>query len=267
MRPLRRALQVIGSVLLVSLLALVGSVPIDAALNRGRVAALTNASAPGIAGESDVAMFVARPSGEGPFPAVVMIHEFWGLNEALISKATLLSEEGYVVVAPDTLRGTTTRYFPKALFHTITTPTERVVQDLDAVMAALRADPTVQADRIVVMGFCYGGGKAWSYALARPLDVAGTAVFYGDTTADAAAMAALRGPVLGVFGAEDDLIPLDEVAAFEGALAEAGVPHTVRVFDGVGHAFVTSADGIAGNAVQREAWTVLTGFLAEAVER
>jgi carboxymethylenebutenolidase len=267
MRSLRRALRVIGSVLLLLVLALVASVPLDAYLNRDRVAALTNASAAAIGDGPDVAMFVARPEGEGPFPAVVMIHEFWGLNESLISKAELLAAEGYVVVAPDTLRGTTTRYVPKALLHTITTPTERVIEDLDAVMEALRADPTVAASQIVVMGFCYGGGKAWSYALARPGDVAGTAVFYGDTTADAAAMAPLRGPVLGVFGAEDDLIPLADVAAFEGALATAGVPHEVRVFDGVGHAFVTSADGIAADAVQREAWTTFTDFLAEAVGR
>jgi carboxymethylenebutenolidase len=194
---------------------------------------------------------------------VVMIHEFWGLNEALLSKADLLAADGYLVVAPDTLRGATTRWLPKALWHTLSTPDERVIEDLDTVIAWLRSRDDVDAERIVVMGFCYGGGKALAYALARPDVPAGTAVFYGDLSDDAAALARLEGPVLGVFGRDDTLVTPAEVDAFERALRQAGVDHVLLRFDDVGHAFVTSADGIATDPTQAAAWGAWTAWLRE----
>lgn len=254
----------LGALVLVLLLTLglAASLPIDAWINRDQVMALTNAQT---ADSQGVRMHLVVPDGVGPFPVVVMIHEFWGLNEALVSKTQLLAQEGVLVVAPDTLRGTTTRYLPKALWHTISTPNARVVDDLDAVIRYLQARGDVDAQRIVVMGFCYGGGKALAYALARPEVPAGTAVFYGDLSADASALARLRGPVLGVFGETDDLISLAEVAAFEAALQRAGTSHQLAVYPGVGHAFVTSAAGIAQDPVQADAWGLFTSWLAEVV--
>ena len=88
-----------------------------------------------------------------------------------------------------------------------------------------------------------------------------TAVFYGSVSDDPAALARLGGPVLGVFGAEDAFIPLAEVRPFEAALVRAGVEHEVHVFDGVGHAFVRDANGIAHDPVQAQAWQLLRTFL------
>jgi len=258
---MRRLLRFLLVLLLLSLLLAVGvvaSIPVDAYLNRNRVASLTNAVTQN---EVPVRMHVAQPAGTGPFAAVVMIHEFWGLNEALIAKADLLAEQGYLVVAPDTLRGTTTRYLPKALWHTLSTPDERVVTDLDAVIDYLRDRGDVDPERVVVMGFCYGGGKALAYALARPEVPAGTGVFYGSLSDDAAALARLRGPVLGVFGEVDDLIPMSEVRAFEAALQQSGTPHRIDIYPGVGHAFVTSPEGIAQDPIQAQAWSALSEWL------
>jgi len=257
----RRTLLALAVALVAVALAIAVSIPFDTWLNRDRVAALTNEVA---AGEVPVRFYLAKPAvTEGPLPTVVMIHEFWGLNEALISKADLLAAEGYLVVAPDTLRGTTTRWFPKALWHTISTPDARVIEDLDALIAALRTRADVDPDRIVVMGFCYGGGKALAYALARPAVPAGTAVFYGDLSEDAAALRRLEGPVLGVFGQADTLVTPAEVDAFERALREAGVDHALLRFDDVGHAFVTSATGIAQDPVQAAAWGAWMAWLRE----
>lgn len=115
------------------------------------------------------------------------------------------------------------------------------------------------------MGFCYGGGKALAYALARPTEMAGTAVFYGDPTSDADALSRLRGPVLGVFGERDTLVTPAEVDAFERALVRAGAVHELHRFAGVGHAFVTSATGIATDPVQAAAWRVWLDWLAATV--
>ena len=257
----RRTLLALAVAFVAVVTAVAVSIPFDAWLNRDRVAALTNEVADG---EVRVRFYLARPAAaEGPLPTVVMIHEFWGLNEALISKADLLATEGYLVVAPDTLRGATTRWFPKALWHTISTPDARVIDDLDTVIAALRARADVDPERIVVMGFCYGGGKALAYALARPEVPAGTAVFYGDLSDDAAALGRLTGPVLGVFGQADTLVTPAEVDAFERALRQAGIDHALLRFDDVGHAFVTSAAGIAEDPVQAAAWGAWTAWLRE----
>jgi carboxymethylenebutenolidase len=261
MTLLRRSLLALVVALVAVVVGVAVSIPVDGWLNRDRVAALTNAVADGA---TPVALYLARPADDdGPLPVVVMIHEFWGINEALRSKADLLATEGYLVVAPDTLRGTTTGWLPKALWHTLSTPDERVIEDLDTVVAWLRARDDVDSERIVVMGFCYGGGKALAYALARPGVPAGTAVFYGDLSDDADALARLEGPVLGVFGRDDTLVTPAEVDAFESALRRAGIDHALLRFDDVGHAFVTSADGIASDPVQASAWGAWTAWLRE----
>ncbi len=256
--------------LLVALLAVVAaiavSIPVDRWLARGTVERLANATVPGPDGPLHA--YVAGPqAGDGPFPVVVMIHEFWGLDEATIGKAELLAEDGYLVVAPDLMRGRTTRWLPSAIWQTIRTPDERVRADLDAVLAAaddLAPELAVDAERLAVMGFCFGGRHALRYALERP-QVRATGVFYGNVPGDADVLARLAGPVLGVFGAEDASIPLAEVAAFEQGLEAAGVEHEVRVFDGVGHAFVTTADAIARDPVQGEAWDLLRAFLRRTI--
>jgi carboxymethylenebutenolidase len=259
MRILRRVSIGVGLALLAAVGALALSVVVDRWSTGDRVEALTNVALAGPAGPLHA--YVARPSvGTGPWPLVVMIHEFWGLNEAVVGKADLLATEGYLVVAPDLMRGASTRWLPSAIWQTVRTSDERVRSDLDAVLAAFGADADADATRLAVMGFCFGGTMSMRYALERP-EVAVTGVFYGNVPDDVEAMRRLGGPVLGVFGAEDGMIPLGEVEAFERALEAAGVAHEVRVFDGVGHAFVTDVEGIESDPVQAEAWRLLVDFL------
>jgi carboxymethylenebutenolidase len=259
MRTLTRVLT--GSLVAVVavVLAVAVSVPVDRWLSRGAVERVANVAVAGPAGT--LYAYVARPPvGSGPYPLVIMLHEFWGLDPATAGKADLLARDGYVVVAPDLMRGRSTRWLPTAIWQTVRTPDARVRADLDAAIAAFAADADVDAARLAVVGFCFGGRMSLRYALERPAVVA-TGVFYGNVTADVAALRGLGGPVLGVFGADDGSIPSAEVAAFERALAAAGVEHEVRVFEGVGHAFVTSADAIARDPVQGEAWELLRTFL------
>jgi carboxymethylenebutenolidase len=259
MRILTRVLTWSVAAMATIVLGIAASVPIDRWLSRSAVAGVANVTWLGPAGTMHA--YVARPTGSGgPFPLVIMLHEFWGLDDATASKAELLARDGYVVVAPDLMRGRSTRWLPTAIWQTTRTPDERVRADLDATVAAFAGDVDVDAARLAVVGFCFGGRMSLRYALERPA-VAATGVFYGDVTADAAALRELGGPVLGVFGADDGTIPRSEVAAFERALATAAIEHEVRVFDGVGHAFVTDADAIARDPVQREAWEMLRAFL------
>jgi carboxymethylenebutenolidase len=248
-------------VFLVAFFAL--SIPIDAALGRNRVAELTNTSLPN-AGGPEVRAFVARPSGPGPHPAVIMIHEFYGLRPSILGKAEALAAEGYVVVAPDTFRGGSTGWIPRAIYQTATTDVAQVNSDLDAVFAWLAAQPDVLAEQIAVMGFCYGGRTSLLYSLHNP-QIAATGIFYGMTETTPEQLRTLNGPVLGIFGGADTSIPLEEVAALEANLAAAGIPHTFRIFDDQPHAFVTDIEAIRAGGPQGEAWAMLLAFLSESL--
>ena len=136
--------------------------------------------------------------------------------------------------------------------------------DVDAVYAWLTEQEEVDAERIAVIGFCYGGGVALEYSLHNP-DIAATGDFYGDRVTDVSRLRTLPGPVLGVFGAEDGMISVDSVRAFEAALEEADVPHEVTIYENVGHAFVSADDPIRAGGAQGRAWRQLLAFLSDSL--
>lgn len=260
MKILKRVL--LGILILVGGLALflAASVAVDMLVDGGRLEAVTNTVIPGANGGPDVRAYVAKPAGEGPFPAVIMIHEFFGLNESITGKADLLAQEGYLVVAPDTFRGSTTAWIPRAIYQVITTKPESINADLDSVYAWLESQPDVEKDRVGVAGFCYGGRASLTYSLHNS-GLAATVVFYGSPVTDATVLANLPGPVLGIFGGADQSIPLAEVTAFEKGLEAAGIEHQVTVYDGQPHAFVQDAAGIKAGGAQAEAWNEMLAFL------
>jgi carboxymethylenebutenolidase len=265
MKVIKRILLILAALVAAFVVFLVGSILVDFAIGRDRMARLTNTTIPGADGEPDVHAFIARPQGNGPFPAAIMIHEFYGLNESIIGKAEGLAEEGYIVVAPDTFRGSTTAWIPRAIFQVISTDAEQVNRDLDSVFAWMAAQPDIVPQSIGILGFCYGGRASLSYSL-HNRDIAATVIFYGSPETDPAVLAALPGPVLGIFGGADNSIPLSEVRAFEAGLQQAGVPHEVTVYDGQPHAFITSIAAVRAGGVQGQAWDQMVNFLASSLQ-
>jgi carboxymethylenebutenolidase len=260
MKLLKRVLLGLVVVIVVFVIFLAVSIFVDVALGAGRLDGVANVRIPGADGRPDVRGYVAKPEGPGPFPAVIMIHEFWGLNESIVGKADLLAQEGYLVIAPDTFRGSTTGWIPRAIYQVISTRPENVNMDLDSVYAWLESQPDVDADRIAIAGFCYGGRASLTYSLHNNR-LAATVIFYGSPETDSKALQRLPGPVLGIFGGADRSIPLEQVNAFDTALTEAGVPHEVTVYEGQPHAFVRDAAGIKAGSAQGEAWTQMLAFL------
>jgi carboxymethylenebutenolidase len=249
-------------VLFVGFLAV--SVALDSRGSEERLAEVTNAVIPGGAGP-DVPAYVATPKGAGPHPVVLMVHEFWGLNPDIVSKADLLAEEGYLVVAPNVFRRGTTGWLPSAIYQVIVTPAEEVNEDLDAVLAWVRTQPGADATRVGITGFCFGGRTSLLYSLHNPT-LSATSVFYGQPVTDPARLSTLGGPVLGIFGGADTSIPLEDVRAFERGLVDAGVESTVTVYPDQPHAFVKNAEEIATDPVQGAAWEQMVRFFDAALK-
>lgn len=260
MKTFKRILLGLLAALAILILLIPLSIFGDALVGGNRIKALTNTTIPGVNGAPDVRAYVAVPEGEGPFPTVIMIHEFFGLNESITSKADLLAKEGYLVIAPDTFRGQTTPLIPRAIYLVSTTDQAEVNADLDSVYAWLETQSNVDTSRIGIAGFCYGGRISLLYSLHNG-GMAATVIFYGSSETDPEVLKNLSGPVLGIFGGADQSIPLEEVDALEKGLAAAGVPHQISVYDGQPHAFVTSAEGIASDPVQAKAWNEMVVFL------
>ncbi len=263
MQRIKRFLGWLGLIALVATLGLALSIPLDALIGAGRVEALTNVAIPGPAGP--IRAFVAEPSTPGPHPAVIMIHEWWGLRPDIIEKATALAADGYLVIAPDTFRGASTTWIPRAIYQVSTTPPEQVQADLDAVFAWLAARSDVLADKIAVIGFCYGGRTSLLYTLHNPA-IAATGIFYGMAQVDPATLSQIRGPVLGIFGGADASIPLSEVELLERNLRAAGVETQFAIFPDQPHAFVSGMESINAGGAAGAAWQLLREFLAAALQ-
>lgn len=260
MKLLRRVLLGILIFFVAFVLFLAGSILVDFAIGGSRVDNIANVTIRGVNGGPDVRAYVAKPEGNGPFPTVIMIHEFWGLNDAIISKADLLAEEGYLVVAPDTFRGATTGWVPRAIYQVIASKPENVNADLDSVYAWLESRPEANVSQVAIAGFCYGGRTSLVYSLHNNR-LAATVIFYGSPETDPAVLKALPGPVLGIFGGADQSIPVSQVNAFDAALTQAGIPHEIKIYDGQPHAFVRDAQGIQAGGAQGEAWNQMLAFL------
>ncbi len=237
---------------------LFGSIIIDGFFSQGRLAPLTNMSVIATDG-TEIRAYLAKPEGDGPFPAVIMIHEFWGMREDMLGKADALAKEGYVVIAPNVFRSGTTNWIPRAIYNIITAQTAQVNGDIEAAYQWLAAQPDVQADHIAIMGFCFGGGTALQYSLTNN-QLAATALFYGQPITDPATLKALPGPVLGIFGGADFSISAEDVAALRQGLDEAGIPNEITIYEGQPHAFVGSIEEINAGGADQEAWQQLLAF-------
>lgn len=260
MKLLKRVLLGILFLFIAFVIFLAGSIVVDSVMGANRLEDIANVTIPGVNGGPNVRAYVAKPEGNGPFPTVIMVHEFWGLNESIVGKADLLAEEGYLVIAPDTFRGSTTGWVPGAIYQVISSKPENVNADLDSVYSWLASQPDVDVDRIAIAGFCYGGRTSLAYSLHNNR-LAATVMFYGSPETDPAVLKTLPGPVLGIFGGADQTIPVSQVNAFDAALTEAGVPHEIKIYEGQPHAFVQDAEGIRAGGAQAEAWNQMLAFL------
>lgn len=187
--------------------------------------------------------YLAVPDGEGPFPALVIIHEWNGLVDRVRQVADDLAAEGYVTLAVDLYEGRTGSNSDEniALMNEATGDMGTVIGNLNQAVTYLRSRPDVTG-RVGAMGWCFGGGIALSFGLDGDNHEA-TAIFYGRLIADPEVLAGMDHEVYGTFGQLDQGPSPEQVLAFEQALDAAGIEHDLHVYDDVGHGFWLRLDG------------------------
>ena len=206
--------------------------------------------------------FLATPAGKGPHPAMVVIHEWWGLNDWIRDNTREMARRGYVALAVDLYRGQVAEDRDTAHELSRGLPSDRALADLKAAVAYVRGRDDVDGDRVGSIGWCFGGGHSLALSLAEPLQA--TVVCYGRLVLDPETLRSLAGPVLGVFGENDRGIPPDDVRQFEKSLGEAGVDADVALYEDVGHAFMNPGNERGySEAAAGEAWKRIFGFLDE----
>jgi carboxymethylenebutenolidase len=205
----------------------------------------------------DAKGFFARPDDSNSYPGVVMIHEWWGLNDHIKDMARQLAQEGYAVLAVDLYSGQVADTPQEARELVSSLDQEKALQNMMAAIEYLRANGSEQ---IASLGWCFGGGQSMQLALAADaLDA--TVIYYGNLVTDEAQLASIQWPVLGIFGDQDESIPVETVNEFDAALDSLGIPNEIYIYEGVGHAFANpSGDNYAPEETM-DAWAKTVAFL------
>ena len=207
--------------------------------------------------------YLAKPNGVGPWPALVVIQEWWGLTDHIKSVADRFGSAGYFAFAPDLYHGELApfgdgekatalvqKYGPTGLL------------DLQKVFDALKGNPDCSG-KVGSVGFCFGGRMSLALGINRPLDAVCT--FYGGGMQQLFdQLGGLKAPVLGLFGDNDRSIPVGTIEEFDKLLAKIGIEHEVIVYPNSGHAFFRDNDPTSYRPeAAKDAWQRVTKFLAK----
>ncbi len=209
-------------------------------------------------GGRDVAAALAVPETT-PAPTVLLIHEWWGLNDQIKAVAADLAGQGYLALAVDLYDGRSTKAREEAQALMQAVDPEAATDTLVSWLGWLKAHEKATG-KVAVMGWCFGGGWALNASIAEPVDA--TVVYYGRVDKPADQLARLKGPVLGHFATRDEFINKPMVDGFEKAMAEAGKPLTVYWYE-ADHAFANPTGARYDEADAALAWSRTQAFLSE----
>jgi len=187
-------------------------------------------------GDETVHALLYMPKGDGPFPALVVIHEWWGLNDWVKQQASNLADQGYAALAIDLYRGQVATTPDEAHQLMRGVPEDRAARDLLAASAYLRSLAKVSAKKVGVIGWCMGGGYALDLAIADP-KLKAAVINYGHLATDKNNLRKIHAAILGIFGGEDQGIPVADVRKFEAQLEAMDKKVEIHIYPEAGHGF------------------------------
>ncbi len=198
-------------------------------------------------------------NAKAPMPAVIVIHEWWGLNDNVKHWADRIAAEGYAAVAVDLYSGTVATNADEAMAAMRKVDEAAAVKTMLAALEFAKKDPRIQATKTASIGWCFGGGMSLQLGLAAP-DINAVVMYYGHP-ADAKELQKLNAPLLGIFGTQDKSIPPEIVKKFDDDLTAAAKEHTIRSYDAE-HAFANPSNPHYDQKNAGAAWTEASAFLA-----
>ena len=224
-----------------------------------------------VAGATPMRMFVARPAGKGPHPALIVCQEAFGVNAHIRDVTTRFAGQGFVAVAPElyhrTGSGVEGAYdqFGALQPHFSALTTEGLAADLHAAHGWLTADSGVDAERTAAIGYCLGGRAAFLANAELPLRA--SVSYYGGGIAQQllGRVADLHGPQLMFWGGLDTHIPAEQHRAIDDALRAAGKAYTTVEFGEGDHGFFCDARPSYNPEVAAEAWALTMAFFQRTV--
>ena len=236
--------------------------PTPAAEAAPAAAVLEQELAYGEAQKANLVGYLAMPQDAAePLPGIIVIHEWWGLNDDIKAMTRRLASEGYVALAVD-LYGGAAAQTPDAAQALMTA----LLAEPDAARSNLRQaydylEKYALAPRIASIGWDLGGGWSLQTALLYPDTLDAMVMYYGQMLSDRDRLASLNMPILGFFGGEDGSIPVRDVQAFRGTLRELGKNAEVLIVPRANHAFANPSDGNYNEQAANEAWDTTLEFL------
>jgi carboxymethylenebutenolidase len=211
-----------------------------------------------------VSGYLAKPKEtEGTAPGIIVIQEWWGLNDNIRKMTELLAGEGYSALAVDLYEGKVAESPDKArsLMQEAMGDKDRLRNNLRQAYQYL--DQEVGAENIGVIGWCFGGGWSLQTALMLPDKIDATVIYYGELTANKEKLKKLDMPILGLFGSEDTAVPPATVDKFEAALQDLEKEANIHIYEGANHAFANPSGERYDAEAAQDAWEKTVKFLAE----
>jgi carboxymethylenebutenolidase len=214
------------------------------------------------AGDETVRGYLAWPGGPGPFPAVVMIHEWWGLTPWVKDQARKMASMGYVVLAVDLYRGQEAK--DPAIAHELMRglPDDRAERYLHSAFNYIYGQKYTRKEAVGAIGWCMGGGFTARLAVLEPR-LKAAVINYGALPENEKKIKGIKAHLLGNFGALDSGIPAKDVEAFAAKIRKAGGSFAYHIHNAAGHGFMNETNPSHNVAATAEAWLYIQKFLAK----
>ncbi len=198
-----------------------------------------------------------------PLPGIIVIHEWWGLNDNVRAMADRLAGEGYIVLAVDLFGGKTATNAEQARLMMLS-----VVENQEPARENIRQaheflSSTAGAPRIGSLGWCFGGGWSLNAAMLFPDELNAAVIYYGRVIDDEDRLRPIQAPILGLFGAEDQGISVESVQRFDEALERLRKIHEIVIYPGADHAFANPTGRSYNAKVAEAAWQRTVEFLSQ----
>ena len=209
----------------------------------------------------EITGYLAKAEGDTEAPGIIVVHEWWGLNDNIRMMTDKLAGEGYTALAVDLYNGKVAESSDSAGTYARSVNDEKALDNLTQAYNFLSEQQG--AENIGVIGWCFGGAWSLQTALAHPKKVDATIIYYGRLVTETDQLQTLQMPVLGIFGEEDDGIPVKQVKEFESALNEAEVSNDIHIYEGADHAFANPSGTRYNKEAAEDAWQKTLQFLEE----